>query len=389
MAMPKRVLVFAAYFYPHVGGYEKNIYELSKRLVQSGYSIDIVTCNTESASLLEEMDGILIHRLPSWNMMGGTYPVPKPSLTTFKIMRKLMKKDFDLVHTQTRFFSTSLLGAAFASLKRKPLFHTERGTRHSSLKNKLVEYLGKLYDHTVGSSIVRSADKCIGVSASACNFLKHLGAKNAILIPNGVDTDVYKRVPTDLRQVLGIENALVLVFVGRLIYGKGVQDLIVAFHEIKKDIPKAKLLMVGDGPFRFELQRMVEAAGCSKEIMFLGQKNEQQVIEILSVADVFINPSYSEGLPTSVMEAAAVGVPIVATNVGGTPEIIENGESGLIIEPGKPEQIVQAVATLIGDCQTVQSELAKKFGEAARLRITRDYSWESITTKIVEVYQGI
>lgn len=389
MATAKRVLVFAAYFYPHIGGYEKNVYELSRRLVQSGYKIDIVTCNTGGAKTHEEKDGILIHRLPSWNMLGGTYPIPKPSLMTYKIMRELLKQDFDLVNTQTRFFATSLLGLCYSSIKRRPLVHTERGTRHSALRNRFVESLGKMYDHTVGAWVVKSADKCVGVSESACDFLKHLGAKHAILIPNGIDTEVYKRVPTDLRKVLGIENAPVLVFVGRLIYSKGIQDLIDALPEIKKDVPNVKILIAGDGPYKLQLQKVVEARGYSEDIMFLGLKNQPQVIEILSVADVFVNPSCSEGLPTSVMEAAALGVPIVATNVGGTQEIIEHGKSGLLVPPGQPKAIAEAVSLLLGKRQVAQSDLGKRLGEEARNKVARDYSWGAILAKTGEVYQTL
>jgi len=385
----KRILIFAAYFYPHVGGYGENIYELSRRLGKKRYEIDVITCNTERASAREAVDGICIHRLPSWNILGGTYPIPKPTVTTFKILSELLIKKFDVINTQTRFFSTSLLGLIFAKIRRRPLIHTERGTRHSILSNKLVESLGKVYDHTVGSLIIKSARRNIGVSAAVCDFLKHLGAKNTIAIPNGIDTNVFRKVKTDLTKSLGLNGAIVITFVGRLIYAKGVQDLISAFPMIKEAIPNVKLLIVGDGPYRRQLEELAVGTGWSKDINFLGQKSREQIIEMLSVTDVFVNPSYSEGLPTSVMEAAAIGVPIVATDVGGTREIIEHGKTGWLIREREPSQIAEAVSLLAANKQAAEGNLARKFGEAARLKIINNYSWEDAVGKTMQVYQEI
>jgi glycosyltransferase involved in cell wall biosynthesis len=385
----QRILIFAAYFHPHLGGYEKNIYALSERLAERGCEIDVVTCNTEGASVEEEVNGIRVHRLPSWNILANTYPIPKPTATTFKILFELSRKRFDLINTQTRFFSTSLLGLIFARIKRTPLVHTERGTRHSVLSNRLIELLSKVYDHTIGSLIVKSAKRNIGVSQAACDFLRHLGARNTIVIPNGIDTDVFKRVETNLTKSLGLNGVIVITFVGRLIYAKGVQDLISAFPMIKEAVPNIKLLIVGDGPYRCQLEKQAVGTGCDKDIKLLGSKNQDQIIEVLSVTDIFVNPSYSEGLPTSVMEAAAIGVPIVATDVGGTREIIENGKTGSLIKAGEPRQIAEAVSLLAGNRQSAQENLAEKLGKAARLKIVNHYSWENVVRKTTQVYREI
>ncbi len=385
----KRILIFAAHFYPCLGGYEKVIYELSRRLIEKGYEIDVITCSTEGASVNEEVDGIRIYRLPSWDILGGTYPIPKPIAATFKILFKLSRKRFDLVNTHTRFFSTSLLGLIFAKIKRTALVHTEHGARHSILSNKLIEAIGEIYDHTIGSLIIKSASRNIGISEAARDFLKHLGAEDTIVIPNGVDTDVFRKVETDLAKSLGLNGAIVITFVGRLIYAKGVQDLISAFPMIKETIPNVKLLIVGDGPYRRQLEELTMETGWSKDINFLGQKTREQITEILSVTDVFVNPSYSEGLPTSVLEAGAIGVPIVATDVGGTREIVENGKTGLLIKEREPGQIAEAVSLLAGNKQAAQENLARKFSEAARLKIVNNYSWEDAVMKTMEVYQEI
>lgn len=379
----KRILIFAAYFHPHVGGYEKNVYELSRRLVKRDYEIDIITCNTEQSSAYEELAGIHIYRLPSWNALSATYPIPKPCLTSFRILRKLLRKNYDVINTQTRFFITSFLGLIFAKVKKTPLVHTERGTRHSIAPNKVVALLSRAYDHTIGTLIVKSARTNIGVSEAACDFLKHLGVTNTQLIYNGIDTTIFrKREGRNYRQKLGISsNTVLITFVGRLIYAKGVQDLISAFTKIKEAIPDTKVLIVGAGPYRANLENLAYQNGCGN-ILFLGQKNQDEIIDILSATDIFVNPSYSEGLPTSVMEAASIGLPMIATDVGGTREIITNSKTGILVKTGNAGQLEKSLHELLAS-----AELRRELGRNARMLVKEKFDWDKITQDWIEVVE--
>jgi glycosyltransferase involved in cell wall biosynthesis len=382
----KRILIFAAYFHPHIGGYEKIVYELSRRLVQSGYEIDILTCNTEKAPAFEELDGIRIYRLPCWNALNSLYPIPKPCPTSFRILRRLLRKNYDVIHTQTRFFVTSFLGLIFAKLKRTPLVHTEHGTRHSTVPNKVIDLISRAYDHSIGALLVKSARKNIGVSEAACEFLKHLGAANAQVIYNGIDTSIFKKEEdTNCRQKLGISNDdIVITFVGRLIYAKGAQDLISAFSRIKDTAPDAKLLIVGDGPYRAELEKLAHQTDRHSSILFLGQKDQAELIEILSTTDICVNPSYSEGLPTSVMEAASIGLPIIATDVGGTREIITTDETGIMVKARDVGQLAEELYRLLAN-----AELRGKLGKSARILAERKFNWDKITGEYIKLYTSL
>ncbi|RLC59819.1 MAG: hypothetical protein DRI01_11005, partial [Chloroflexi bacterium] len=234
LAKAKRILIFAAYFLPSVGGYETNICELSQRLIQRGYQIDVITCNAENVPksqkflTYDKLDGIFVYRLPSWNILGGNYPIPKPSLTTFRILFRLLRNDYDLVNTQGRIFLTSFLGLIFAKLKRIHLVHTERGTRPAASRG-VINLVRIINDYTMGRLIIRSACKTIGVSQDTCNFLKKMGAKEAILIHNGINTNIFKR-----KELSQPDIKVTITFVGRLVYGKGVQNLILAFPELTR-----------------------------------------------------------------------------------------------------------------------------------------------------------
>lgn len=380
------MLIFAAYFYPHVGGYEKIVYELSRRLVQRDYEIDILTCNTERALAYEELDGIHIYRVPSWNALNSVYPIPKPCPTSFKILRRLLSKNYDVINTQTRFFITSFLGLIFAKLKKTPLVHTEHGARHSIVPNKVIDLISRAYDHSIGALIVKSASRNIGVSEAACEFLKHLGATTIQLVHDGIDTTIFKKKEdTNYGQKLDIRNdAVVITFVGRLIYAKGVQDLISAFAKIKDTDPEVKLLIVGDGPYRANLENLAYQTDCASSILFLGQKNQNEVIDVLSATDIFVNPSYSEGLGISVMEAASIGLPIIATDVGGTREIITTDKTGILIKARDVGQLVEELCRL-----RANAELRKKLGGNARILAERKFNWDKITGEYIKLYTSL
>ena len=373
----KRILVFIAYFPPSVGGAERNAYELAKRLIKRGYHVDVITCNAKNIGdsgelpTYEVLDGISIYRLPSWNILGGEYPIPKPSFNTFRILVKLLGRDYDLINTQQRIYLTSFLGLIFAKIRRIPLVHTERGTRPAASKG-FIDLVRRINDHTLGRLIARSAWKTIGVSRDTCNFLKKMGARETLLIHNGINTDIFEK-----KELSQPTTTVTITFVGRLVYGKGVQDLILTFPEITRK-SKVRLLIIGDGSYRPELERLAQNIDKGK-ILFLGTKEPKEIAELLSTTDIFVNPSYSEGLPTSVLEAGAAGLPIVATDVGGTREIIEDGKNGFLIPPGDSRALKEKVCQLIKN-----KELRENLGRNIQQFVKKNFDWDEIADKWVE-----
>ena len=344
--------------------------------MQRGYEVDIITCNTEKTLAYEELDGIHIYRLSCWNALNSTYPIPKPCLTNFRILRMFLRKKYDIINTQTRFFISSFLGLIFAKVKRVPLLHTEHGARHSVVSSKVINLISRAYDHTIGTLIVKSAKRTIGVSEAACEFLKHLGATNTKLIYNGIDTSIFRRRDTNYREKLRLGNdATLITLVGRLIYAKGIQDLISVFPEIASK-HEVRLLIVGDGAYKPELEKLAQNKG---NILFLGQKEQGEVIEILNSSDIFVNPSYSEGLPTSVLEAGAAGLAIVATDVGGTKEIINDGNTGFLVPPTDKEILKEKI------CQLIENKkLRGAFGRNIHKYVKDKFDWDEITEKWIK-----
>src|SRR3989344_5737415 len=126
-----KIIMFAGYFYPHKGGSEDYIYNLSSGLINKNHDVDILTNNTEKVSSYETKDKIKIYRLDCWSSLNNKYPIPKPTIRNLKMFSKLLKKKYDIVNPHTRFWVTSFLGLLFAFIKNIPLVHFEHGTVHT------------------------------------------------------------------------------------------------------------------------------------------------------------------------------------------------------------------------------------------------------------------
>ena len=372
-----RIAVFCAYYPPHVGGYERNVHELCWRLAAKGHDVLVVTSTAgKAASCCKELDGVKVVGIPAWDILGGTYPVPKPTLRLLRALKAVARFKPHVVNTQTRFFPTSLLGAIVACRLGARHVHTERGTSHPVVANPLVSWLSRVYDHTLGHLVVSRASLCIGVSTAATQFARHLGAQEVAVVPNGIEV----RPPSDdevrrLRNLLAPNGEVLFCYVGRLVHGKGVHDLIRAFATTRENVPNSRLVLVGDGPSRGHLESLTASLSLGNAVCFWGMADREAAMSVLTASDVFVNPSYTEGLPTTVLEAAALGRAIVATDVGGTCEIVCHDVSGLLCEPGD-------IATLSDTLWTLAKgpSLRTRLGVEAQSH-TVNFDWDNLCSR--------
>lgn len=361
----KHVLFVAGVYLPVVGGYIKVINELCKHFVKQGYSVDILTCNTCDAAQIEVLDGMKIYRLASWNIIGGCFPIPQSTYSNFKLISNLRR--YNYVVTNTRFYPICLIGWIISLWHESPLLHLEHGSKHTVTESRIASLFGRFYDHVFGSLIVKSAKMNFGVSRSSAGFLKHIGAKKVKVMHNGIDYGPFQKITHngDAKQ----KTKVTITYIGRLVFAKGVQDLISVVPSLVGDF---QLLIVGDGPYKHELEKLV----CCKRLQnihFAGEQQPDQIPGILRRTDIFINPSYSEGLPTTVLEACAAGCAVIATNVGGTNEIIQDGLTGILVEPGNLKDLATNINILISD-KTRREDL----GSNAKKYVLRNFSWDQI-----------
>lgn len=375
----KRIAVFASYFYPHLGGYEKNIEELFRRISKkTECEADVICFNTEKVSKFERVGDLNIYRINCWNLLGGTYAIPKLGAWR-KVKNKIKENDYLFVSTQTRFFFTSFLGYLFAKKNNIRLVHTERGTSHVKQGNFIVRIIAYVFDQIIGRLIISQADAVTGVSQTACDFAKKLGAKNPAKIFNGIDSEFWRKIeemPADVTN--DVFNKTVITFVGRIIEAKGVQDLLKAASQLNQN--KFNLLIVGGGNYMESLKKMSGDKLGLRNVYFLGEKKPEEVIKILSHSDIFVNPSYTEGLPTSVIEAGACECAVIASDAGGTREIINHGENGYIFKPKDIIGLKENLEKLIGD-----KEKRISFGKDLRQKITAKFDWDKIVGEYLKI----
>lgn len=173
-----------------------------------------------------------------------------------------------------------------------------------------------------------------------------------------------------------------IIFVGRLIEAKGVQNLISACNVLWDNFT-FDLVIVGDGNYRTQLEIMVKPS-YSSFVKFTGTLSRPEVFKELKQSDIFVNPSYSEGLPTSVMEAALVGLPIIATDVGGTKEIIDDAQTGILIKPHN----IAAISLHLGVLMSCP-EVAREMGRRASVSVAAKFSWDTITKQYIDLLEEV
>jgi glycosyltransferase involved in cell wall biosynthesis len=198
-----------------------------------------------------------------------------------------------------------------------------------------------------------------------------------------VDTERYGQ-PIDRRSVrkrVGIpSDARLLIVVAKLMEQKGHAFLLRALPPLQERFADLHVLLVGDGPLRAALAERIAGLPGAARVHLVG--NRRDVGDLLAASDLFVLPSLWEGLPMALLEAMASGLPVVATRVSGSAQVVVDGESGLLVPPGDVERLSEAIATLLDD-----PARARRMGRAARERVERSYSARAQAARHAELYR--
>ena len=212
-----------------------------------------------------------------------------------------------------------------------------------------------------------------------------------VLIPNGVDLAVFKagiseEAKQSVRKELNIaDDEKIFITTSRLALKNGIDDLIKSMNFlIYKSGIKIKLLILGSGPDEEKLKALAEEMRVKEQILFLGHRDYKDLPKYVETADIFCRPSLSEGLGNSFLESMAVNTPIIGTEVGGIPDFLHDGETGLFCKVRNPVSIAQAVERYVKD-----KELYKKIQDAGRELVLEKYSWDSVAKQMNQVFQEV
>ena len=261
-------------------------------------------------------------------------------LVLFPLFRLIKTERIDIVHTHM--FRASLWGRLAALLADVPvIIATEHGL--NPWKNVIHITVNRILAFFTSQIItVSDVGRRIRIQREGINPRKLITIRNCVDLHR---FDKTANVQNNARQGFGIGlNEPVVGFVGRLQEVKGVRYLIESLVELKTVIPKVKLLIVGDGPLRASLQDYAQELGLGEQVIFTGYRRD--IPQVLNAMNVFVLPSLREDLPLSPIEAMAMRKPVVATNVGGIPEVVVDGETGILVPPKDASALAKAISRI-------------------------------------------
>lgn len=213
---------------------------------------------------------------------------------------------------------------------------------------------------------------------------KDLPAQKIVAVPNGIQVDRFEPASADarqrLRQALGVpEDTRLAGFVGRLTWAKDHATLVHAFRRVCERLPHAGLVLIGDGPLRPALESLAQSEGIAGRVFFLGDRND--IHALLRGLDLFVMSSVTEGYSVALLEACAAALPIVATRVGGNPEIVREGVNGALVASGAPPELAEAMVGILGN-----EDLALSMGRAGRDWVLKHGSLSTMAARYTEIY---
>jgi len=363
-----RIARIIEYFPSHVGGMERHGLILSQEQIKMGHKVDVYI-GVGDKNLLPVIYKMPLQFLPLYNKARRLW---FNLWAYFAVGKNHKKEPYDVIHLHGDFVE-----AYFGGKLSKKLGIPAVLTIHAGLNQKLLLPENKKYFDGI--------KKVICVSQTIADDLKKIDIEGdkIKIISSGIYLNDFKNNNGEIEYLRGKYSKPIIVSgVSVLRISKGLYYLISAFKKILKIFPSATLLIIGDGP---EKNNLLEQAKETKLIEFLGAQNHEKVVKYLRAADIFTLASVSvegdrEGVPTSIMEAMAAGLPVAATNVGGIPELVKNGENGILVEEKNPSALAQAIIKLIGDENLRQKMRGKN------LEDIKQKDWPLIAKKITDAY---
>ena len=365
----KTIAFFNGFYIPHLGGVERYTSKVVE-ILKKKYNIIIVTTNDNNYKSKEIIDDIKVYRLPVYSLCKNRYPFLHKNSEYKELLADLNKEKIDYIICNTRYYQTSILGSKVSKDKKCPLYVIDHSSNHISVGNKIFDFFGSIYEHHLTKKIKRYNPKFYGVSKRCNKWLKHFDIKASGVFYNAIDDKVYNEFYHEVNN----GDTIVLSYIGRIIKEKGVLNLLEAFSELRKKYSNIELHIAGDGP----LLEKIKNEYTDSHIHFLGKLNYEEVMKLCVKTDIFVHPSmYPEGLPTSILEAGVMKCAVVATDRGGTKEVINNSNVGLIVKENV-EDLVKKLDFLLSNYDEMN-----KLKENIHNRIIHNFTWKQ-TAKAIE-----
>ena len=352
----------------NTGGITSYMLTLSKGLVKRGHRVHIAA----SGGNMERDFRAIGAQVLLLDIRTKSEIDPRVYLALRPLKDHILENGVQCIHAHTRI--TQVMGALLKKRTGRPYL----STCHGYFKNRLSRWLFPCW-----------GDKVIAISHAVETHLKNdfkVPMEKIALIESGIDLDEFAPVTEGIkianRKRFDLGGGPVIGTVARLSEVKGQDVLIEAMPRVIADVPDAKLVLAGVGRTEKTLRSMVSRLGLDGHVRFFSLVNKTS--EMLNLLDVFVMPSRQEGLGLSIMEAQAAGVPVVASRVGGIPSLIEDGRTGILVEPENAQALSSAITSLL-----VERERARAMGLSGREAVRSTHSADNMVHKTIEVYQSL
>ena len=377
-----RILLLNYEFPPLGGGASNASLQVARTLVLHGHEVDVVTSRMRGLPLQETVEGARVFRVMSWRrgiqdagLIGAiTYLVSARAACR----RLLRERAYDVVHY---FFGlpTGALSLIVPELEQTPAVVSLRGSDVPGYDEapRNLRWLHRLLapaTRTIWNRSAKVIANSDGLRRLAQGFLpeKPLG-----MIPNAVRSDLFKPLPHSAESSRRRVNVLC---VARLVVRKGLDDLLQALA-LAGDCDLS-LTLQGAGPEAQALERLAHSLGIADRVHFNGYRPQPELPDVYAQADIFVLPSHTESCSMALLEAMSCGLPVVASQIGGNPELIEEGRGGLLVPIRSPRDLATALSTLAAD-----PLLRARMGAYNRARIEASYSWDVVARRYLEAYE--
>ena len=353
---------------PHLGGVEKYSQSIAAELSKDN-QVTVFCMNTEKQPFHGKEGAVDVYYLPCFPFLKGRFPVPR--LSAVRFLQKWFKSnqvDFGIV--QCRFYLLSLLGCRFFADRNIPFIQIEHGAGKVFMPDPVTEKLWNLYDNTLNYFEKKIPHDYYAVSYAGLKWLEHYGIEGTGVISNSIDPMVFEqaleKTGTWKKQHRISDDTVVITFTGRVMEEKGVLDLLRAFDLLKAE--NQLLVIAGDGNMQ-----LVDPWLGRDDILFTGQIPFQEIPALLADTDIYCLPShFVEGKPTGVLEAGYCRNAVIASNSGGTTEIIPDERFGKLVPAEDIPALTQALQELVD-----KPELRKFMGNNLHDRICELFTWKT------------
>ena len=349
----------------NVGGVEGRLAGYVRELTRQGHFVEVETFSPSHATNTMEFHGVKLHERRS-----GVSDLPQ----SFRFTLTRMKDS----HIDSVFFLSGGI-TLFGSLLLLYCRLTHRRTAMLLYGKDVLQAMRRPLTRVLLFVSTSLTNSVLANSRFTSTLVPFVDSRKIHILYPGVDQSM---------ATLGATNSHIpgkkILFVGRIVRRKGLEDLIDAFRALVEEVPDATLEIVGDGPQKSELERMVADFDLGARVSFLGTLRGKALYERYSLCDVFAMPSVTlkndvEGFGTVFLEAGLFGKPSVGTTSGGIPEAVENGKTGLLVSEGNVFELARALRRLVTDV-----DFASFLGQNARERVVREFTWAESTMQLVK-----